>query len=119
MTKKIEYTEEHKERLLVQASECLQYLNYTAIHKVMVALDWTWTSTVNVYGESRVPTREEIMNKARHILIRAVDDFIELGNKDIFGGTAGFDYRIKYWKKDDKFTIDFGFYVSTWDSGYE
>lgn len=119
MTKKIKYTKKHKERLLTQANECLQYLNYDKIHKAMMALNWTWASVLDVYGNPRVPYKEEVMGKARQILIRAVDDFIALGKKDIFGGTAGFDYRIKYWKKDEKFTIDFGFYVSTWDSGYE
>lgn len=119
MTKKIEYTKEHKEQLLAQAHDCWYYLDYAKIYKTMVALDWHWYTLSDIYGNSRVPTQQEISDKALKILTSAVDDFIELGKKDIFGSTAGFDYRIKYWKKDDKFTIDFCFYVSTWDSGYE
>jgi len=82
-----------------QVDECMLYMDWTKIHKVMRCLDWKWFKWEDSLGneyENKVPTIYAIKRHVYDMIKRMEDWVLEHGDQDhYYSGTGGFEYEMR------------------------
>lgn len=110
MSKVIEYTSEHEEKLNAHKAYIIEHMDYTKCVKTMRALDWEYWHTTS-------PDEACIKNVLEGLLERSISGMITNGKKQSYTSTGGWHVYIFYYKKEDDFVVQAIFGATEWSSG--
>ena len=81
-----------------EVDRCLLYMDWSKIHAVMEALDWTWCRWIDNEGDEHYDSTPSVFGIQEHVydMIKRMEDWIlEHGDTPRYlSGTGGFDYEM-------------------------